>query len=372
MKKNNKKRQNKSSEVEYKEGDLVGAKVKGYPLWPGRVEKTEYVNNKRRYTVRFFGTDDTSQTFMQIKHFRDFTNHEKACSSKGFKEALELCQKEYDLSKRCQEEDKHEDEEKREENSSPSSSPNDYNSMRLVISNDKEDLVDGKTTKQGLTKSPNADISCMETEDDKISHANSIDFTKKETIQTNKSPKSEGENVAFDSTLAKLREKVAKKLEEKKARKIERKELKMSTKVSEKLGVINNSLKKFSRIVKKLSNARSINQSHIDEWNAAVRTYESAFPILHKCIKYYFKNSATKRKISEQPIYRECQKILIEIISDVKEAMKNAQAHGEFKKNLKNFLKKMKCNSEVKEFLNQTEPETFKNAMIERRENDAE
>lgn len=77
----------------FKIGDLVAAKVKGHPVWPAIVENVEVA--KRRYTVRFFGTDDTSQLpLAQLKHIKNLTKQEKACKRKGFIEAFELCQAE--------------------------------------------------------------------------------------------------------------------------------------------------------------------------------------------------------------------------------------------------------------------------------------
>lgn len=384
MSKKSKKKQKKPDnalEANFKEGDLVGAKVKGHPLWPGYIEKVNFLNNRRKYTVRFFGSNDTSQSCIQIKYFKDFTSQEKACSRKGFKDALMLCQEKYDsleIGDDDDDDDQEDGEEVEEENSAPDKSldsPQHHESDKLVIENDKGSSIDDiKSEKESTTSPPDATTS-MEIEDDKEGTVEVPSIAKDDTMQT-KSPKSEGENVAevsvFDSALAKLKEKVAKKLEEKEARKIELKELKMSSKVSAKLAVINKKMKRFSRTVKKLSIAKPINQSNIDEWNLAVRMYDSVFPYLHKCIKYYSENNSTKHGDSDLINYRECQKILIEIFSDVKGAIKNAQAHDGFKKELRKFKEKMKSNDDVKEFIDQQEPETFKNAMIERRDNDAE
>lgn len=377
MSKKSKKKQKKPDnalEANFKEGDLVGAKVKGHPLWPGYIEKVSFLSNRRKYTVRFFGSNDTSQSCIQIKYFKDFTPQEKACSRKGFKDALMLCQEQYDS---LEIDDDQEDGEVEEENSVSDKSldsPQHQELDKLVIDNDKGSLDDMKSEKESTTSPPDASTQ-MEIEDDKEVTVEAPSITKDDIMQT-KSPKSEGENVAevsvFDSALAKLKEKVAKKLEEKEARKIELKELKMSSKVSAKLAVINKKMKRFSRTVKKLSNAKPINQSNIDEWNLAVRMYDSVFPYLHKCIKYYSENNSTKHGNPDLINYRECQKILIEIFSDVKGAIKNAQAHDGFKKELRKFKEKMKSNDDIKEFIDQQEPETFKNAMIERRDNDAE
>ena len=85
---------------EFNRGDFVAAKVKGYPSWPGRVEEIDPANKRKRYLVRFFGTCDKANTFVELKPFEALTESEKACSKKGFKEALAECQREYDLARK--------------------------------------------------------------------------------------------------------------------------------------------------------------------------------------------------------------------------------------------------------------------------------
>lgn len=85
-----------SAENQFKQGDLVGGKVKGHPLWPGQIEKLDFVNGRPKYTIRFFGSNDTSRNCIQVKLFKDFTKQEKTRTTKGFKEAYSICQKEYD------------------------------------------------------------------------------------------------------------------------------------------------------------------------------------------------------------------------------------------------------------------------------------
>lgn len=384
MNKKSKKKQkkpDKAPEANFKVGDLVGAKVKGHPIWPGFIEEVNNLNNKCKYTVRFFGSSETSQSCIEIKYFRDFTTKEIACSRKGFKEALLQCQERYDeLRRTVKVEREHHQEDKgvlEEENSVPDKQsldpPFNYETDKLIIEYDSDGTNDKKSKrKKGTSSSPSEVITPMETNDDKEIPAKSLNIAKDDTVQT-KSPKSEGENVAevssvFDLALAKLKEKVAKKLEEKQACKIKKKEHMMSTKVSKKLVVINKTLKRFSKTVKELSDAKAITRSNIDDWNSAVQRYDNVSEILEKCIKYYSENNATKYGNSD--VYRECQKILIEIFSDIDGSIKSAQMHDNFKEELRKFS--MNVHPNVKEFINQQEPETFKNAMIERRDNDAE
>lgn len=97
MNKKAKKKQKPQPELSFKEGDLVGGKVKWHPMWPGIVEKVFITtDNKRKYTIRFFETGDCSDKCMSIKHFRDFNKQDKACNKKEFKAAYILCQQEYD------------------------------------------------------------------------------------------------------------------------------------------------------------------------------------------------------------------------------------------------------------------------------------
>nr|GEZ07214.1 hypothetical protein [Tanacetum cinerariifolium] len=84
-------------EGEYKVTDLVWAKVKNYPWWPGQIfdpsaanDKAKKHSNKRAFLVAYFG----DQTFAwnkapNIKHFRkNFGKMEKQSNSKAFHHAV--------------------------------------------------------------------------------------------------------------------------------------------------------------------------------------------------------------------------------------------------------------------------------------------
>lgn len=75
----------------FKVGDLVAAKIRGYPFWPGRVEVVD-----TKITVKFFSTNDTACSFQDLKPFNQLTEKERLNPKKGFQEALRICQELYD------------------------------------------------------------------------------------------------------------------------------------------------------------------------------------------------------------------------------------------------------------------------------------
>lgn len=69
-------------------GDLVFAKVKGYPPWPAKIIKIE----KKKYNVYFYGTGETANVKLEdLFAYRDTKDKyatEKIMKRKGFKEAI--------------------------------------------------------------------------------------------------------------------------------------------------------------------------------------------------------------------------------------------------------------------------------------------
>lgn len=69
-------------------GDLVFAKVKGYPPWPAKILKFE----KKKYNVYFYGTGETANVKMEdvygYSDTKDKYATEKIMKRKGFKEAI--------------------------------------------------------------------------------------------------------------------------------------------------------------------------------------------------------------------------------------------------------------------------------------------
>lgn len=204
----------------FKIGDLVGARVKGFPIWPARIESVEA--SKRRYIVRFFGTEQSSQYIppTHIKHFKDLTKQEKSCKRKGFAEAIKLCQEEYDS--RAEDEEPGENVEEEEQQA--------------------------------------------EEAEEEEEHG--------------------GENVEHDKTekaLAKLREKLVKKLEEKEAKKNEQYAKKLVSYVEIKLIAVQPILE---RLHKALDNIAKFGPRELNELTLAVRKYEKVFNVLLKCIDH--------------------------------------------------------------------------------------
>lgn len=72
----------------YSVGDLVFAKVKGYPPWPAKILKFE----KKKYNVYFYGTGETANVKMEdvfdYSNSKDKYATEKIMKRKGFKEAI--------------------------------------------------------------------------------------------------------------------------------------------------------------------------------------------------------------------------------------------------------------------------------------------
>lgn len=77
-----------ASKKSFKIGDLVFAKVKGYPPWPAKITKIE----KSKYNVYFYGTGETANIKLEDLFAYSETKQkyatEKIMKRKGFKEAI--------------------------------------------------------------------------------------------------------------------------------------------------------------------------------------------------------------------------------------------------------------------------------------------
>lgn len=79
---------------EFQLNDLVAAKVRGYPTWPGFIEEIRQTSgNRQEYTVKFFQTGDRSTKFVELKPFEEMTASELKCKRKNFAQALEECRR---------------------------------------------------------------------------------------------------------------------------------------------------------------------------------------------------------------------------------------------------------------------------------------
>nr|6KCO_A Chain A, LD23804p [Drosophila melanogaster]6KCO_B Chain B, LD23804p [Drosophila melanogaster]6KCO_C Chain C, LD23804p [Drosophila melanogaster]6KCO_D Chain D, LD23804p [Drosophila melanogaster]6KCO_E Chain E, LD23804p [Drosophila melanogaster]6KCO_F Chain F, LD23804p [Drosophila melanogaster]6KCO_G Chain G, LD23804p [Drosophila melanogaster]6KCO_H Chain H, LD23804p [Drosophila melanogaster]6KCO_I Chain I, LD23804p [Drosophila melanogaster]6KCO_J Chain J, LD23804p [Drosophila melanogaste len=67
----------------YSIGDLVFAKVKGYPPWPAKITKS---NNNKKYNVYFYGTGETANIKLEDL-FPYASNKERFATEKIMKRA---------------------------------------------------------------------------------------------------------------------------------------------------------------------------------------------------------------------------------------------------------------------------------------------
>lgn len=85
-------RKNSKPQLDFEVGDLVAAKVKGHPTWPGFVEEVHpLAKDRKKYVVRFFFTKDKCSSFVELKPFDTMTTSERKCNRRGFAEAMQLC-----------------------------------------------------------------------------------------------------------------------------------------------------------------------------------------------------------------------------------------------------------------------------------------
>lgn len=354
-------------EPTFKVGDLVGGRVRGWPLWPGYVESVSFDKNKPRYKLRFFETDETSENCVEIKHFDDFTAKEKSCLRKGFKAALSICQARHE--ERLESEQK-----KTSKQAKVKQEPDDtQNSTTIQASSEKLDANDAPV--QEDMKVPNTVLEAdTSSKPDVTSEQNNV--LKPTAIKSpiKEENNDDDENVMLNPTreqiIAKLEEKVAKKIKEKEALKEELKAVKLSEKIIKNLRILNKHLEKFSLVSEVVSNPN--NQSNLSNLDAAVRNYEfKVFPVLDKCVKH-----GDKKYCNAEDIYREysrSKEIITTIITNLRAGRRREELPEEMKKRLKRCLKVTKEGDlAIDEVLSSNKSGHQKNAMIERKTNDAE
>ena len=53
--------------MQYQAGDLVFAKVKGFPAWPAKITNTEAPGGKEKFSVVFFGTQEFANLWTYLE-----------------------------------------------------------------------------------------------------------------------------------------------------------------------------------------------------------------------------------------------------------------------------------------------------------------
>lgn len=291
----------------FKEDDIVGAKVKGYPMWPAKVIGKVKTNNKIKYTVVFYGSNQTSQTISEIKHFKDFTPKELACKQPAFKEALALCEKE-------------------------------YNALQI-----KTDGSQSKTT---------------------IKHDNNETHIK-EVVQAKPVIT---ENIKIKQTLIKLSNKIQMKLKEKEDMKKEKKRKKITDKLFQKLEIINKNLYNLSKLT---TNIKNENHSKFrSEWETAVQVFIKTLPALETCIDWSAKSNISKSP-TKLANFQDCHKHLQSMCKEMrrfKDQKKHDVSDYRLEK-INNIFDAIKKHKKIKEFVND-DYDKFLQDMIGRKEND--
>lgn len=165
--------------------------------------------------------------------------------------------------------------------------------------------------------------------------------------------------------LAKLEEKVEAKVKEKEIRKQQLKERRLSEKVSEKFSEIYPNLEQLSKVSKTLrKNASQLNPR---DWKLAVRNHEACLGALERCIQYFMTDSGKGSDARHK-----CHKTLLRIADNLQEVkmMKSAPESIDVRKVLKGLRDRKIIFDFIRES-NNTRDANSKNAMTERKENDA-
>lgn len=389
-----KKRQKKSTpkqSFDFKVGDLVGAKVKGHPVWPGIIDAVEIVaNNRKKYNVRFFGTNDTSKNIIELKPFKDFTDKERSCGKKGFAEALALCQERYNSIKHDDKEvgddenannDRPPTERGENQKSIPPSAPlvtsttslNQDEPMDTLSSGLKEEVSAHEHNCEITSLPPSTSPEHTNNDVEEPSNKWSLNDLKKEPVAQVNLLNPEEENVMQSSnretTLAKLQEKLKLKMEIKEACKRKKMRKRLEEKASKKFPIIEANLLELSGVFKKLSKTNA-NQADTTKWNVTVRKYNSFLPVLETYIRKYFMTEYSK-EFEESEERKQCYKILQQIVADLRKTKKNKVLPAKMNDEVKKMLKNMRNHQILRDFI--CEPiniENSKNAMTERKEND--
>lgn len=407
------------SSVTFKVGDIVGARVKGYPIWPAKVIHKADMNNKTKYTVEFYLTKETSQHIAELKHFKDLSDKELACKKKDFQEALSICREEYEtlqgkngvqlkstLTQDDEKDMKQRDlavKSKKDSDSTTSTTP--YHSttsspqresdsisdkLEIVQSDDVKQKEEPLKKRKRLSKKvdvevkrqksdPEKDVQKQEEEHLLIENSeksNTITVAKEKfeehKVKPPKSPKKEvgsptiTENPKFKQTLMKLTNKVEMKLKEKEDMKREKKRKKLSDKIFQKLEIINQNLNNLHKLTTNIQNEHH-NKSKSD-WETAVQMFIKTLPALERCINLS-KNSNISKSPSKSAYFEKFHKDLVELIILLKEFKRKKTDDVSDYRIIKidTICESLKKHRKIKEFVNDAR---FTQDMIGRKEND--
>lgn len=355
----------------FNKGDLIGAKVKGHPLWPGLIEKKELKNNKISYVVRFFGTNETANRFINLKPFDEFTNSEKQCTRKGFREAFILCEEEYNLSVKknkaqIKEESVLGDEEHQQSQDAPMQvdcSPlQDIPQQDMIVIAGSVSSIATNTsslsetgTALPLSETPPPSVQQgqliskkaqpNEKKQSKISRSKNIKL--EEPQEQKHEPKdqihSKPPEVTDEVSIKKrLEAKLKDKLKEKKKCKEKKRYEKLLAQANQKLVQVNIVLVNFLKILQKVSNANT--QIDVAKLQHPVQVFESAMKTLAICTQYKTDMNGEEFAL--------CHERLSNIIGLLKATRRNHNVPSVFRNDARKLIRSMKHNPSIKNFLN--------------------
>lgn len=408
---------NKSQHFEI--GDLVVGQVRGYPFWPGRIIDLNSNGRQIKYKVEFFPARDTQILPPEsIKPFHGFNPKPGDFKRKGYRQAFQECQEEWDSQQATKD---------TERESSPAPSletiPTEAQSVQSGAQTEiSEPPTLIKTSASPEPPSPakpldafseDGSYSSAQQDDDTSKKDNSTTDTEKETIEVEvkhepstvkvtvklekKSPqkakrkstrtsptkldnRTDDNNTVLpkevakedpdsrDFTIKKLQRKIDAKLQEKARMKQEETE-KRILKSTEALVRINKKLTKFLRHSQQLSSIIlgiiSENRStSFSNWESAVKEFETIQGALVKCISFL-----TKKRRSDD--LRNCRDVLTKLVKIFKAVGGNPKLPQSTNDKIKSCLKLMRKNTHIKDLINMPDVEFEKqeNSMIERKEN---
>lgn len=391
-------------------GDLVAAKVKGFPFWPGRITKVQGTGSLLKYNVKFFQSNDHSVLPpTAIVPFAKWQPKPHELKRKNLSQAFKLCSDEYD-SQLAARDAKHDrspapslettPSEAQSTHSGAHSADSEISTLPKISASPEPPLPeappapseDGSSSLAAPVISCQADSTENDANEDEIccdkpeqpvkvkSERVSPQKAKRKVAQRSPAkldtrtdntythlPKVEKDDPnSIDLTIKKLQSKIDAKLREKARMKQEETE-KRILKSTDKLVRINKKLAKFSIVSNRMIIER---QSNFIEWESAAKNFESINEALNKCIGFL----CSKRRSID---LRTCRDILTDLAKNFKhfkESRKDGKSPQSTHDKIKLCLKLMKKKGPIYTLINMHDHEFEKqeNAMIERKENSVE